>query len=69
MAKVYASDTAMEVTTRAVQLMGSRGYSVDGGVEKYMRDTKIIQIYIGPNELVQQEVGEGTARQLHAMFA
>lgn len=68
MAKVYASDVAMEVTTRAVQLMGSYGYSHDGRVEKCMRDAKIIQIFIGPNELVQQEVGEGARARLDAMF-
>ncbi|MEZ5101109.1 MAG: acyl-CoA dehydrogenase family protein [Thermoleophilia bacterium] len=68
MAKVYASDVSMAVTTRAVQLMGSLGYSADALVEKAMRDTKIIQIFIGPNELVQQEVGQGAAAQLEAMF-
>jgi alkylation response protein AidB-like acyl-CoA dehydrogenase len=68
MAKVHASDVAMEVTTRAVQLMGSLGYSADEGVEKAMRDTKIIQIFIGPNELVQQEVGAGASANLDAMF-
>ncbi len=68
MAKVYASDVAMEVTTRAVQLMGSLGYSREVGVEKHMRDAKIVQIYIGPNELVQQEVGEQFVADGGSMF-
>ena len=58
MAKVYASDVAMRVTTNAVQVMGSYGYSREVGVEKYMRDAKIMQIYIGANELTRQVIGE-----------
>ena len=58
MAKVYASDVAMRVTTDAVQVMGSYGYSREVGVEKYMRDAKIMQIYIGANELTRQVIGE-----------
>ncbi len=58
MAKVYASDVAMRVATNAVQVMGSYGYSKEVGVEKYMRDAKIMQIYIGANELTRQVIGE-----------
>jgi alkylation response protein AidB-like acyl-CoA dehydrogenase len=58
MAKVYCSDVAMRVTTNAVQVMGSYGYSREVGVEKYMRDAKIMQIYIGANELTRQVIGE-----------
>ncbi|MDP6511546.1 MAG: acyl-CoA dehydrogenase family protein [Dehalococcoidia bacterium] len=58
MAKVYASDVAMKVTTDCVQLMGSYGYSKEVGVEKYIRDAKIIQIYIGANKLTRQVNGE-----------
>lgn len=57
-AKVYASDVAMRVTTNAVQVMGSYGYSREVGVEKHMRDAKIMQIYIGANELNRQVIGE-----------
>jgi len=57
-AKVYASDIAMRVTTNAVQVMGSYGYSREVGVEKHMRDAKIMQIYIGANELNRQVIGE-----------
>jgi acyl-CoA dehydrogenase len=58
MAKVYASDMAMRVTTNCVQVMGSYGYSKEYGVEKYMRDAKIIQIYIGANEFTRQVITE-----------
>jgi len=58
MAKVYASDVAERITSRCVQLMGSYGYSRKSGVEKYMRDNKIIQIYLGANELCRQIIGE-----------
>jgi len=58
MAKVYASDMAMQVTTDAVQIMGSYGYAKEYGVEKAMRDAKIVQIYIGANEFTRQVVGE-----------
>ena len=58
MAKVYASDMAMRATTNCVQVMGSYGYSKEYGVEKYMRDAKIIQIYIGANEFTRQVITE-----------
>jgi len=53
MAKVFATDTAMEVSSNTIELMGSYGYAKDYGVEKIMRDVKIIQIYIGSNELIR----------------
>ena len=53
MAKVFATQSAMEVTTDAVELMGSYGYSKEYEVEKIMRDVKIIQIYIGSNEMIR----------------
>ena len=51
MAKVFASDTAMKVTTDAVQVMGGYGYMRDYPVEKMMRDAKITQIYEGTNQI------------------
>ncbi len=51
MAKVFASDVAMEVTVEAVQIMGGDGYMKDFGVEKYLRDAKLTQIYEGTNEI------------------
>lgn len=50
-AKCFASDTAMEVTTDAVQLLGGYGYIKDYPVERMMRDAKITQIYEGTNQI------------------
>ncbi|HEX6754460.1 MAG TPA: acyl-CoA dehydrogenase [Mycobacteriales bacterium] len=50
-AKVLASDTAMAVTTDAVQLFGGYGYTQDFPVERMMRDAKITQIYEGTNQI------------------
>ncbi|QSB04873.1 acyl-CoA dehydrogenase family protein [Natronoglycomyces albus] len=59
-AKCFASDTAMQVTVEAVQILGGYGYTRDYPVERMMRDAKITQIYEGTNE-VQRIV---IARQL-----
>ncbi len=55
MAKLYASDVAMSVTTDAVQILGGYGYMKEYPVEKMMRDAKITQIYEGTNQ-IQREV-------------
>jgi alkylation response protein AidB-like acyl-CoA dehydrogenase len=64
MAKVMASDTAMRVTTDAVQILGGYGYMKDYPVEKMMRDAKITQIYEGTNQIqrlvVASELIKGT---------
>ncbi|MFH1622132.1 MAG: acyl-CoA dehydrogenase family protein [Candidatus Omnitrophota bacterium] len=51
MAKLYASDVAMEVSTDAVQILGGYGYMKEYPAEKYMRDAKITQIYEGTNQI------------------
>ena len=51
MAKMFASDTAMQVTTDAVQIYGGAGYSRDNPVERMMRDAKGAQIYEGTNQI------------------
>ena len=51
MAKCFASDTAMSVTTDAVQLLGGYCYTKDFPVERFMRDAKITQIYEGTNQI------------------
>jgi alkylation response protein AidB-like acyl-CoA dehydrogenase len=51
MAKLFASDTAMKVTTDAVQVLGGYGYMKDYPVERMMRDAKITQIYEGTNQI------------------
>jgi alkylation response protein AidB-like acyl-CoA dehydrogenase len=50
-AKLFATDTAMWVTTQAVQVFGGYGYMKDYPIEKYMRDAKITQIYEGTNQV------------------
>jgi butyryl-CoA dehydrogenase len=57
MAKVFPSDTAMEVTTDAVQILGGYGYMRDYPVEKMMRDAKITQIYEGTNQVIRNVIG------------
>ena len=65
MAKVLASDTAMKVTTDAVQIFGGYGYMKEYPVEKMMRDAKITQIYEGTNQIqrlvIASELIKGTA--------
>jgi len=51
MAKCFASDTAMEVTTNGVQLLGGYGYTKEFPMERFMRDAKITQIYEGTNQV------------------
>jgi alkylation response protein AidB-like acyl-CoA dehydrogenase len=57
MAKVFASDTAMSVTTDAVQIFGGYGYMKEYPVEKMMRDAKITQIYEGTNQIQREVIG------------
>jgi len=56
MAKVFASDVAMRVTTDAVQVFGGAGYMRDYPIEKMMRDAKIIQIYEGTNQILRDAI-------------
>jgi len=63
MAKVFASDTAMKVTTDAVQICGGAGYMRDYPLEKMMRDAKITQIYEGPNEVLRNAIAIGVRRR------
>ena len=50
-AKCYAADVAMEVSTDGLQVLGGYGYSKESPAEKYMRDAKIMQIYEGTNQI------------------
>jgi butyryl-CoA dehydrogenase len=56
MAKVFASDMAMKVTTDAVQVCGGAGYMKDYPLEKMMRDAKITQIYEGSNQVLRNAI-------------
>lgn len=58
MAKLYASDVSMKVTTDAVQVMAGEGYSTDFLVEKMMRDAKLCQIYEGTNQVQRVVIGK-----------
>ena len=51
MAKCFASDMAMEVTTNALQVLGGAGYVRDYPIERYMRDVKVAQIFEGTNQI------------------
>jgi alkylation response protein AidB-like acyl-CoA dehydrogenase len=51
MAKLFATDTAMKVTTEAIQVFGGYGYTREYPVERLFRDAKVTQIYEGTNEI------------------
>lgn len=61
-AKCYASDVAMEVTTEAVQVFGGYGYVKEYPVEKLMRDAKAFQIYMGTNEIQRYLISQDLLR-------
>jgi len=63
MAKVFASDVAMRVTTDAVQIFGGVGYMRDYPVEKMMRDAKIMQIYEGTNQVLRNVIALGLRKK------
>lgn len=63
MAKVFATDVAMRVTTNAVQVMGGSGYMREYPVEKMMRDAKILQIYEGTNQIQRNVIGQALIRE------
>jgi alkylation response protein AidB-like acyl-CoA dehydrogenase len=66
MAKLHASDTAMRVTTDAVQLLGGYGYMREYGVERMMRDAKITQIYEGTNQIQRVVIARQILKALSA---
>ena len=59
MAKLMAAETAMDVTTKAVQIHGGIGYTKSYPVERYMRDAKITEIYEGTNEVQRMIIAAG----------
>ena len=58
MAKCFASDVAMQVTTDAVQFLGGYGYTNEFPVERMMRDAKITQIYEGTNQIQRMVIAK-----------
>lgn len=63
MAKLFASDVAMRITTDAVQVCGGIGYMRDYHVEKYMRDAKITQIYEGTNQIQRNVIASNLIKE------
>lgn len=61
-AKMIATDNAMKVTTDAVQVLGGAGYTKDFPVERYMRETKVMQIFEGTNQIQRMVIGRDLAR-------
>ncbi|WP_124067998.1 acyl-CoA dehydrogenase [Clostridium sp. E02] len=62
MAKLYAAETAMEVTQKAVQLHGGYGYIKEYGIERMMRDAKITEIYEGTSEVQRMVIASNVLR-------
>jgi alkylation response protein AidB-like acyl-CoA dehydrogenase len=61
MAKLFASETAMWVTTQAIQVFGGYGYVKDYPVEKYFRDAKVTEIYEGTSEVQRIVIGRAVS--------
>jgi butyryl-CoA dehydrogenase len=66
MAKLFCGDTAMEVTTEAVQILGGYGYMKEYPVERMMRDAKITQIYEGTQEIQRIVIAREMVREARA---
>ena len=63
MAKCFAADAAMKVTTDAVQVLGGYGYTREYPVERFMRDAKITQIFEGTNQIQRVVIGRELTRR------
>jgi alkylation response protein AidB-like acyl-CoA dehydrogenase len=61
-AKLFATDTAMRVTTDAVQVLGGYGYVADHPVERYMREAKVLQIVEGTNQIQRLVISRALSR-------
>lgn len=64
MAKLYASEVAMRVTTKAVQIFGGYGYTKEFPVERYMREAKLFEIVEGTSEIQRQVIANQVLREL-----
>jgi alkylation response protein AidB-like acyl-CoA dehydrogenase len=62
MAKLFSTDTAMRVTTDAVQVLGGVGYTRDFPAERYMREAKVMQIFEGTNQIQRLVIGRHLQR-------
>ncbi len=63
MAKLFAAETAMWVTTKAIQIHGGNGYTTDYPVERYFRDAKITEIYEGTSEIQKIVIAKQTLNE------
>jgi alkylation response protein AidB-like acyl-CoA dehydrogenase len=63
MAKLFCTDTAMRVTTDAVQVLGGYGYTSEFPVERYMREVKVMQIFEGTNQIQRMVIGRHLASE------
>ena len=63
-AKLVATDSAMRVTTDAVQALGGYGYTRDFPVERYMREAKVTQIFEGTNQIQRMVIARDLLRQV-----
>jgi alkylation response protein AidB-like acyl-CoA dehydrogenase len=66
MAKLFATDVAMETTTEAVQVLGGNGYLKEFPAERMMRDAKVLQIYEGANEIQKLVIARAMAKEAGA---
>ena len=64
MAKLFASETAMWVTTQAIQVFGGNGYVSDFPVERHFRDAKITEIYEGTSEIQRLVIAASTLKEM-----
>jgi alkylation response protein AidB-like acyl-CoA dehydrogenase len=68
MTKLFCTDTAMQVTTDAVQVLGGYGYMQEYPVERMMRDAKITQIYEGTNQIQRLVIAREMLRENRAFL-
>lgn len=66
MAKLFASESAMWITTKAVQIFGGYGYIKEYPVERYFRDAKVTEIYEGTSEIQRMVIAKNILRRFHA---
>jgi alkylation response protein AidB-like acyl-CoA dehydrogenase len=62
MAKLFATDTAMRVTTDAIQVLGGAGYVEDFAAERYFREAKVMQVFEGTNQVQRIVIGRSLTR-------
>jgi butyryl-CoA dehydrogenase len=64
-AKLFASESAMWITTKAIQLCGGNGYTKEYPVERYFRDAKITEIYEGTSEVQRMVIANLELKAIH----